>query len=338
MARRGWFGRARSRAEDARVRVQQVPEDVATKCPNRACGQILLQKELEKDLKVCKKCQYHFRLTAQERVEMLLDEDGFIPFHFGLQTGDPLGFPDYLPKVAKDREETGLDEAVLAGIGTIDGHRAALAITDFRFRAGSMNSVVGETIVRTLEESMAHRIPAILISGSGGGARMQEGLLSLMQMPRTAAALARFDRAGLLSICVLTDPTMGGVFASWAALGDIILAEPGAMIGFSGERVAAKVQTERPPENFRTAEFAFEHGMIDSVTPRSQLRETLVNLLSLNDRRAAAAPGSGRLDVASLGTASTAGPSSAGPSSAGAPDAASQGATLSKAATSGVTP
>lgn len=286
MARRSWFRRASEQSgADARASAEQVPKDLAVKCPNRACGQILLQKELEKDLKVCKKCGYHFRLTAQERLDQLLDEGSFKEYTFNLETADPLHFPGYPEKLVRHQEKTGLREAVIAGCGSIGGSPTAIYITDYHFMAGTMNSVVGETLARTLEEAASAGLPAILVSGSGGGARMEESLLSLMQMAKTAAALARFDKAGLLSICILTDSTMAGIYASWASLGDIILAEPGATIGFTGERVAAKVQTEREPDNFRTAEFNFEHGMIDRVIPRLQLKETLQNLLAMDRRR-----------------------------------------------------
>lgn len=286
MARRSWFRRASEQSgADARASAEQVPRDLAVKCPNRACGQILLQKELEKDLKVCKKCGYHFRLTAQERLDQLLDEGSFKEYAFNLETCDPLHFPGYPEKLVRHQEKTGLREAVIAGCGSISGVPTAIFITDYHFMAGTMNSVVGETLARTLEEAASARLPAILVSGSGGGARMEESLLSLMQMAKTASALARFDGAGLLSVCILTDSTMAGIYASWASLGDIILAEPGATIGFTGERVAAKVQTEREPDNFRTAEFNYEHGMIDQVIPRLQLKETLQKLLAM-DRRA----------------------------------------------------
>ncbi|HET6382805.1 MAG TPA: acetyl-CoA carboxylase carboxyltransferase subunit beta [Armatimonadota bacterium] len=283
MARRSWFSRAAGRSgRDARANAERVPSDLFEQCPNRSCGIFLYRKELEKDLKVCKKCGYHFPLTAVERINLLLDEGTFEAFEFNLKTGDPLGFPGYRETLERYRAKTGMQEAIIAGRGLVGGTNAAICVTDFSFLAGSMNSVVGETIARTLEEAAAARAPIILVSGSGGGARMHEGLLSLMQMAKTAAALERYDRAGMLSICILTDYTMGGVLASWASLGDVILAEPGANVGFTGGRVAAKVQTERPPENFRTAEFSFEHGMIDRVTPRSQLKETIARLLSIS--------------------------------------------------------
>lgn len=293
MARRSWFRRKVERSQqDIRANAERVPSDLFTKCPR--CGEILYQKDLEKDLKVCKKCAYHFRLTAEERLDLLLDEGSFQPYDFGLETGDPLDFPEYREKLAGDRARTGLDEAVVAGRGAVEGTPTAICVTDFHFRAGSMNSVVGEVIARTLDEAIQARLPIILVSGSGGGARMQEGLLSLMQMAKTTASLVRLDEAGLLSIVILTDATMGGVLASWASLGDVTLAEPGAMIGFSGERVAAKVQTERPPDNFRTAEFSFEHGMIDRVTPRSELKATVGKLLAMTQPdRALAGSGQG---------------------------------------------
>jgi acetyl-CoA carboxylase carboxyl transferase subunit beta len=282
---RPWFRKATEHTVDARASSDRVPSDLAVKCPNSQCGQILLQKELEKDLKVCKKCGYHFRLTAQERLDMLLDEGSFQAYEFGLKTGDPLCFPGYPDKLFRHQKRTGMSEAVVAGSGLIGGHPAAICVTDYNFMAGTMNSVVGETLARTLEKASESRLPALLVSGSGGGARMEESILSLMQMAKTAAAMERFSEDRLLSICILTDSTMAGIFASWASLGDVILAEPGATIGFTGERVAAKVQTEKEPANFRTAEFNYEHGMIDQVTPRSQLKETVERLLAVDARR-----------------------------------------------------
>jgi acetyl-CoA carboxylase carboxyl transferase subunit beta len=290
MARRSWFRRVQEQSPaELKASARRVPADLAVKCPNRACSQILLQKELETNLKVCKKCGYHFRLGARERIELLIDEESFEPFEFGLLTTDPLEFPGYREKLNRHRANTGLDEAFVAGRGQVGGYPVVICVTDFDFIRGTMNSVIGEAIARSLDEATAAGLPAILISGSGGGARMEEGLLSLMQMAKTASSLAAFDADGFLSICILTDSTMAGVFASWASLGDIIFAEPGAMVGFTGERVAATVQTERVPDNFRTSEFNFEHGMIDQVVHRSQLKDTLTKVLSVIRARSAMA-------------------------------------------------
>lgn len=260
---------------------REIPEGLWIKCD--VCSEILYTRELERNLKVCEKCGHHFRLTAGERLQLTLDPGSFIEYDAGLLSEDPLDFPQYREKLEAVREVTGLNEAVVTGEGSIDGHRVVIGALDSRFIMGSMGVVVGEKIARAVENALEKRLPLVVFSASGG-ARMQEGVLSLMQMAKTAAVLARFDRAGHLFVSVLTDPTMGGVSASFAFLGDIILAEPGAQIGFTGPRVIEQTIRQKLPEGFQKAEFLREHGFIDAVVPRQQMRETIARILSLHRR------------------------------------------------------
>jgi acetyl-CoA carboxylase carboxyl transferase subunit beta len=275
----GWFqrklGAASKRSLEAKV--EAIPDGLWTQCPS--CREVLFSRELERNLKVCMKCNHHFRLTAAERRELLLDPDSFTEWDRGLRTVDPLQFPNYDASLSKHQKATGMTEAVLSGEGRMDGLELAMAVTDSHFIMGSMGSVVGERITRAIERATEREMPVILVSGSGGGARMQEGLLSLMQMAKTSAALGRLKQAGQICLVLLTDPTMGGVFASWASLGDVLIAEPGAMIGFAGQRVSQQTSVMKPPPDFQTAEYQFQHGMIDMVCPRKELRETLIRLL-----------------------------------------------------------
>lgn len=284
----GWFQRKLGAASKRSLerKVEAIPEGLWMPCPR--CQELLFTRELERNLKVCKKCNYHFRLTAAERLELLLDPGSFVEWDAGLRTVDPLHFPNYDTSLSKHQQKTGMSEAVLSGEGRIDSMPLGVAVTDSHFIMGSMGSVVGERITRTIERSIAREMPVLLISGSGGGARMQEGLLSLMQMAKTSAALARLKHAGLLSLVLLTDPTMGGVFASWASLGDVLIAEPGAMIGFAGQRVSQQTGVMKPPPDFQTAEYQFKHGMIDLICPRKEVRETLIRLLQFGARVGAA--------------------------------------------------
>lgn len=261
---------------------QAVPGNIAVKCPN--CKELLVSKDWQKNLRVCQKCGYHFRLSVNERIELLLDEDSFAEFAADLPIADPLRFmsgtisyPDYLKS---KREISGLNEAVVAGHGRIEDLPLIIVIMDFRFIGGSMGSVEGEKITQGIERAAEERVPLLLISASGG-ARMQEGLISLMQMAKTSAALARLADAGVPFISLLTDPTTGGVFASFAMLGDVILAEPGALIGFAGPRVIEQAMHQRLPKDTNTSEFVLEHGMIDGVVHRRVLRATLARLLRL---------------------------------------------------------
>ncbi|WP_207369359.1 acetyl-CoA carboxylase, carboxyltransferase subunit beta [Heyndrickxia coagulans] len=258
---------------------QEVPEGIMSKCPK--CGKIMYTKELQKNLKVCLHCGYHYQMTAYERVESLLDEGTFEEFDRGLVSKNPLAFPGYLEKLEKDRNKTNLNEAVLTGKGDIQERPVVLAVMDAQFRMGSMGSVVGEKITRAIEEADRLHVPFIIFTASGG-ARMQEGIYSLMQMAKTSAALERFSRHGGLTVTVMTHPTTGGVTASFASLGDINLAEPGALIGFAGRRIIEQTIREELPEDFQTAEFLLEHGQLDAVVKRHDLKKTLAGILDIH--------------------------------------------------------
>lgn len=257
-----------------------MPVGLWTKCPG--CGELLYKKQLKDTLGVCPKCDYHFRMGAYERVANILDEGSFREMHKDMESKDPLLFKgpsDYPSKIKKDQKATGLKDAVVVGEGRINGKRAALGVTDSRFIMGSMGSVVGEKITRLIEYANEEKVPLIIVSGSGGGARMYEGLLSLMQMAKTSAALDKLNRNGGLFISVLTNPTMAGVMASFASLGDVIMAEPKALIGFTGPRVIQQTIKQELPEGFQSSEFLLEHGLIDMIVNRALLKETLSNLL-----------------------------------------------------------
>jgi acetyl-CoA carboxylase carboxyl transferase subunit beta len=258
------------------------PENLALKCPK--CKEMLLGRDWEKNLKVCSRCSYHFKLSAYERIDFLVDAGSFVETDRDIISVDPLKFVSrsqtYATKLGEERENVSLNEAVVSGHATIDGLPLAIAIMDFRFIGGSMGSVVGEKITRTIELGIEKRVP-VLISSASGGARMQEGLYSLMQMAKTAAALAKLGEAGLPFFSLLTDPTTGGVTASFAMLGDVTLAEPGALICFAGPRVIEGAMHVKLPEGAVTSEFAFQHGMIDEVVHRRELRPTLAKLLRL---------------------------------------------------------
>ncbi|AZB43912.1 acetyl-CoA carboxylase carboxyltransferase subunit beta [Bacillus sp. FJAT-42376] len=258
---------------------QDVPEGIMTKCPN--CKKILLTKELNKNLKVCVNCEYHIQMNAKERIKSLFDEQSFKEYDADMISENPLHFPDYQEKLEKDRKKTSQNEAVVTGEGTIDGLRTVVAVMDASFRMGSMGSVVGEKITRAVEQAKEKKLPFIIFTASGG-ARMQEGVLSLMQMAKTSSALKLFSNEGGLAISVMTHPTTGGVSASFASLGDYNLAEPGALIGFAGRRIIEQTIREELPEDFQTAEFLLKHGQLDSVVSRLQLKETLARILDLH--------------------------------------------------------
>ncbi|WP_203246662.1 acetyl-CoA carboxylase, carboxyltransferase subunit beta [Sporosarcina beigongshangi] len=260
-----------------------VPEGIMTKCPQ--CKNIILTKDLMKTLKVCPKCDHHLKMTAAERVDCLFDEGTFESIDNHLKTENPLQFPAYTEKIESDAKKTGLNEAVLTGTGKIDGYEVAVAIMDAHFRMGSMGSVVGEKITRAIEKATALGIPIIIFSASGG-ARMQEGVLSLMQMAKTSVALNRHASKGLLFISVMTYPTTGGVSASFASVGDINIAEPKALIGFAGRRVIEQTVREKLPEDFQTAEFLLDHGQLDAVVHRNEMKNTLVKIARLHAKEA----------------------------------------------------
>ena len=257
------------------------PADTWTKCPS--CDSQVFNRQLERSLRVCPSCGHHFRMSIGERLDLLLDPNTFDERDGGLEAVDRLGFHDdrpYAHRLDASRIKTGLRDAVVWGTGDIEGIRVAIAIFDFRFMGGSMGAVVGEKLARCFEAALEERIPAIVVSASGG-ARMQEGTLSLMQLAKTTAPLVRLDEAGVPFIAVLTDPTTGGVLASFASLGDVILAEPKALIGFAGARVASDTVGEELPDGFQTAEFLLSHGFVDAVVPRAELRGSLGRLLRL---------------------------------------------------------
>lgn len=250
-----------------------------TKCAS--CAAVLRKKNLDDNCGVCPECGHHHKITAFQRLEMLSDAGSFVEWDRRLVSEDPLEFgQDYLDKLAQDRVKTGLTDAILCGRCTLDGRPIALGIMDFRFRGGSMGSVVGEKICRLLEKAIQERLPSVVVTSSGG-ARMQEGMLSLMQMARTSAAVRLVNEAGLPYITILTDPTTAGVAASFASLGDVILAEPRAIIGFSGARVIEQTIRQKLPEGFQTSEFYLSKGFIDRVVHRNELRSTLSNILCL---------------------------------------------------------
>lgn len=270
--------------QDEKATVKEVPEGLMTKCPT--CGTIAYAKELEKNLKVCQGCGHHFPMTAFERIAMLLDDSHFFEYDHELLSTDPLNFPDYMPKLEKDKEKSGLSEAIVTGEGTIKGYPVVIAVMDSRFRMGSMGSVVGEKITRAIEQAIEKNYPFLLFSASGG-ARMQEGVLSLMQMAKTSAALAKLNTAGGLYISVMTHPTTGGVSASFASLGDYNFAEPGALIGFAGRRIIEQTIRQELPEDFQTAEFLLNKGQLDKVIPRKEMRDTIAKILDMHTVRRA---------------------------------------------------
>jgi len=257
-----------------------MPDGLWTKCED--CGETIYNKALEENLRVCPKCDYHFVIGAYERLEILVDEGSFNELDEGITAADPLNFKGpktYKDKLKADQEATGLNDAVIYGTGKINNKNILLVITDSRFIMGSMGSVVGEKITRAIELAIEKKYPIIIVSGSGGGARMYEGMFSLMQMAKTSAALSKLNKSGGLFISVLTHPTMAGVMASFASLGDIIIAEPKALIGFTGPRVIEQTIRQKLPDNFQTSEFLLEHGHIDIIVNRNQMKEKLSKLL-----------------------------------------------------------
>jgi acetyl-CoA carboxylase carboxyl transferase subunit beta len=269
----GIFSKPRLRAQ---VRREDMPEGLWDKCPD--CGAMIHKLELRQNAHVCPHCNHHFLIDSRERILMMADSESFEETDAGLVSANPLGFQGYTEKTAILREKTGLDDAVVSGRLTIGGHRAMIAVMDFKFFAGSMGSVVGEKITRAIETAIAEGRAIIIVSASSG-ARMQEGMLSLMQMAKTCGALARLAEAGLPYISLMTHPTTGGVTASFATIGDINLAEPRCMIGFAGPRVVKETTHQNLPPGFQTAEFMLEHGLIDAIVSRAKTRDTLISLL-----------------------------------------------------------
>ncbi|MCA9132679.1 MAG: acetyl-CoA carboxylase carboxyltransferase subunit beta [Planctomycetales bacterium] len=262
------------------TRKRPVPDGVWMKCPG--CAATIYRKEAERLQNVCPKCQYHFYVPAGQRIEQVLDEGTFEEWDDHLRPTDPLHFSDkkrYSQRLVEEQKRTGLTDASLTGCGMIRARRVAIGVTDSAFIMGSMGSVVGERLARLVERATAQSLPLIIISGSGGGARMHEGILSLMQMAKVSAALSRYHAAGGLYISVLTNPTMGGVAASFASLGDLVFAEPKALIGFAGPRtIKATIKIELPA-GFQTSEFLLEHGYIDRIVDRSRLKNEIARTI-----------------------------------------------------------
>lgn len=275
-----WFKRSKKPKPVASTRARsQVPEGLWVKCDG--CREVIYSKELHKNLKICPKCGYHFRITATERIELLLDEEEPIELFAGVSPTDPLKFCDtkpYKSRLKQYQDATDTREAVRIVEGNIDGVPVIMAVMEYRFMGGSMGSVVGEKITRGAEEALRRNIALVVVSASGG-ARMQEGALSLMQMAKISAALARLREARLPYLSLLTDPTTGGVTASFAMLGDLNVAEPGALIGFAGPRVIEQTIGESLPEGFQRSEFLLAHGFLDMVVPRTELKQTLARSL-----------------------------------------------------------
>ncbi|CYU87151.1 acetyl-CoA carboxylase, carboxyltransferase subunit beta [Streptococcus suis] len=268
----------RSRIESAPQAKPEVPDELFSKCP--ACKVILYKNDLGLE-KTCQHCSYNFRITAQERLALTVDEGSFEELFTGIETKNPLDFPNYLEKLAATRQKTGLDEAVLTGKATIGGQPVVLGIMDSRFIMASMGTVVGEKITRLFELAIEERLPVVLFTASGG-ARMQEGIMSLMQMAKISAVVKRHSNAGLFYLTVLTDPTTGGVTASFAMEGDIILAEPQTLVGFAGRRVIESTVRENLPDDFQKAEFLQEHGFVDAIVKRQDLPATISRLLRMH--------------------------------------------------------
>ena len=257
-----------------------MPEGLWLKCDG--CGASLYRKEVQQQLNVCPKCNHHFYVSALERISQVLDEGTFEPMNEHLRPTDPLEFKDrrpYAERLVGEQKRTGLSDAAVTGTGMIRARRVAFAVTDSAFIMGSMGSVVGERLTRLVEHATEQNIALIIISASGGGARMHEGILSLMQMAKVSAALARYHEAGGLFISVLTNPTMGGVAASFASLGDLIFAEPKAMIGFAGPRTIKATIGIELPEGFQSSEFLLEHGYIDRIVPRRNLKTEIASAI-----------------------------------------------------------
>ncbi len=266
---------------------QQIPEDLWIKCPK--CGELIYSRELERSDHVCPTCAYHFRLRARQRIAHLVDPGTFVESDIHVRPVDPLDFADssgsYERKLELTQSKSGEPEALIVGTANVNGQPEALAVSDFEFLGASMGSVYGEKLVRAIELAAERRIPLVTVSSSGG-ARMHEGLFSLMQMAKTVSALARLGRSGVPHLALLVDPCYGGVTASYATVADVIVSEPGAMIGFAGPRVIEQITRQKLPEGFQTAEFLLEHGMIDMIVPRAELRASIGTLLSHYGSRA----------------------------------------------------
>ena len=274
-----WLNQAKKGIKALTSQKKDIPDNLWSKCPS--CGDVLYHRELTRNLWVCGNCNHHLRISTKQYIDLLVDDGSWQETHKGITSSDPLGFKDskkYVDRIQASIKKTGRDDAVVTGRGEIDRLPVCLSILDFDFMGGSMGSVVGEKITRCLQDAVRHREAAIILSRSGG-ARMQESLLSLMQMAKTSAMLARLRREEIPFISILTNPTTGGVTASFAQLGDVIIAEPGALIGFAGPRVIEQTINSELPEGFQSSEFLLEHGMLDVIVDRKDLKETLSDIL-----------------------------------------------------------
>lgn len=273
-----WFKKSKEIKTDKKVKI---PEGLWVKC--ESCREIIYKKEIDKNLKVCPKCNYHFRISARERLKLFVDEGSFAEMDAGLFSNDPLKFRDkvlYKEKLEENKRKTGLEDAAISGEAMVEGHPIVLVIMDFAFIGGSMGSVVGEKIVRAAEAAVESGRPLVTVASSGG-ARMQEGIFSLMQMARVSAAVGRLRDSGQLYISILSDPTFGGVTASFAMLGDVIIAEPKSLIGFAGRGVIEQTIKQQLPEDFQRAEFLLEHGFIDKIVDRKDIKKTVAKIIEL---------------------------------------------------------
>lgn len=273
------FGKKKTYTKNSRKAKHDIPEGIMNKCVK--CSHIQYSKELEQNLMVCSNCDHHFRLNARQRIEITLDDATLNEFDAEMVSVDPLDFPGYKESLNKYQCNTGFRDAVVTGEGQINGLPVVVAMMSFEFFGGSMGSVVGEKVTRAIETATKRKLPLIIFSTSGG-ARMQESILSLMQMAKTSAALTKFHEQGGLFISVLTDPTFGGVPASFAMLGDFIIAEPGTSFGFTGRRVIEQAIRQKLPDNFQTAEFNLKHGQLDKIVHRKQMKQTLSKIIELH--------------------------------------------------------
>ena len=273
------FKSLRKKRENER---KEVPEGLYTKCPK--CKELILTSKLKKNMSVCPHCGNHLKITAYERLEMIYDQGKYKELYKSTQRVNPLEFPGYDEKLEFLQQKTGLNEAVVVASGKINGTKVITCVMDSRFLMGSMSSIVGDKITKAIEHATKRKYPLIIFTASGG-ARMQEGIISLMQMAKTAEAVGQHDEAGLLYVTVLTDPTTGGVTASFAMLGDIILAEPKALIGFAGQRVIQGTIHQKLPDGFQRAEFQLEHGFVDRIVNREDMRDELISILKLHEAK-----------------------------------------------------
>lgn len=288
MTIQSWFEKRKQAQEQRKALEAKIEDDglpgLWTKCVH--CSAQIPKKDLEDNDMVCPLCEYHFRINARTRISQLFDTNSFEEMFANVKPTDPLTFVDtesYKERIKKAKDKTGLDDAVITGTGNINGHKVATAVMDFEYMGGSMGSVVGEKVTRIMEEAIKQKIPMLAITSSGG-ARMQESALSLMQMAKTSCACAKMDEAGILYITLLTEPTFGGVTASFATLGDIIVAEQGARIGFAGRRVIEQTIRQKLPSDFQTAEYLLKYGQIDVISKRKDLKETLTKIINLHKK------------------------------------------------------